>query len=104
MDKYIKAVKENVCSICADSDDQGQCMLGDSDICAVEMYLPLIVEIVHEHETDDIHYYYEQLKKRICTHCRAREENGYCYLKRDANCALDRYFLLIINTIKRVDS
>jgi hypothetical protein len=52
MDKYLKALKQNVCSICVDS----------------------------------------------------YQEGGNCYLREDANCSLDRYFSLIVETIQKVES
>jgi hypothetical protein len=42
-------------------------------------------------------------KEQICHNCRAHDDEGNCYLHEDANCSLDRYFSLIIDTIKRVD-
>ena len=103
MDKYLKAIKQNVCSICVDSNEQGGCKLTDKETCAVEYYLPQIVEIISKAETDDTLELHKQLKDTICIDCR-NDENGNCYLRDDANCSLDRYFSLIVETIQKVDS
>ncbi len=102
MDKYLKAIKQNVCSICVDSNEHGSCTLSAKEICAVDYYLPSVVEIVHSMDTDDTSKYHDLVKAKICTNCRA-EVDGYCYLNDDANCSLDRYFSLIVETIKKVD-
>lgn len=54
MDKYLKALKQNVCSICVDSNEKGGCTLNEKESCAVELYLPKIVEVVHSDENEDI--------------------------------------------------
>ena len=102
MDKYLKAIKQNVCSICVDSNERGGCSLTDKETCAVELYLPQIVEIVTQAEAENIHELRKQLRDVVCANCR-NEENGNCYLRDDANCSLDRYFSLIIETIQKVN-
>lgn len=102
MDKYLKAIKQNVCSICVDSNERGGCTLSHKETCAVEFYLPSVLEIVHSIETDDVSKYHKLVKEKICINCH-EDSNGYCYLHEDANCSLDRYFPLIVETIKKVD-
>ncbi len=103
MDKYLKAIREDVCSICADSDEHGECKLSDKEICAIEFFLPQVVEIIHNTKNDDYDELYNSLKKVICQNCRARDEEGYCYLRDNANCTLERYFSIIIDSVNRVD-
>jgi hypothetical protein len=100
MDKYLKAVKQNVCSICVDSNELGGCTLTSKETCAVELYLPQIVEIVNNSTHDNLQTIHNRLHDTICGHCR-NEENGKCFLRDDANCSLDRYFNLIIETIQK---
>ncbi len=102
MDKYLKAIKQNVCAICVDSNERGGCTLSHKETCAVEYFLPSVLEIVHSTETDDISVYHNLVKEKICVNCH-QDEKGTCYLHEDANCSLDRYFSLIVETIKRVD-
>lgn len=103
MQKYIKAVKENVCSICVDSDDAGHCTLTSKETCAVQAFLPQIVDIVHNSGTDDIQIYKEKVHETICKNCKAEDAAGYCYLREDVNCSVDRYFRFIVETIQNVD-
>ncbi|MCU7490063.1 MAG: hypothetical protein ACM3UR_16060 [Bacteroidota bacterium] len=103
MDKYLKAIRQNICSICADSNDLGKCSLTQDEVCALEAYLPQIVEIVHSIDSSDIQDYVNVLRREVCSECRTQEENGYCYLREDVNCSLDRYFPLIVETIQKAD-
>lgn len=103
MDKYLKAIKQNVCSICVDSNDKGGCTLNEKETCAVELYLPKILDVIHNSNSEDIKEIHNQLKDTICLECRAQEIDGNCYLREDANCSLDRYFALIVETINKVD-
>ena len=103
MEKYIKAIEENVCSICVDSTTEGNCTLNKNELCAVKYYLPKILEVVQGTDTDEIEKYKEQLADIVCKECRNEESEGNCYLREDANCSLDRYFSIIVETIKKVD-
>lgn len=103
MDKYLKALRTHVCSVCVDSSEGGKCTLTDEEMCAVELYLPQIVDIVHDLDSDDMLDYYNELKEKICTDCRTRDGKGFCHLKDDVNCSLDRYFPHIVETIHKVD-
>ncbi|MFA7228244.1 MAG: hypothetical protein WC061_04350 [Melioribacteraceae bacterium] len=103
MDKYLKALKQNVCSICVDSNAKGGCTLNEKESCAVELFLPQIIEVVHSTDSEDIKELQIKLRDTVCAKCRA-QEGGDCYLREDANCSLDRYFSLIVETIQKVDA
>ena len=103
MDKYLEAIKKNVCSICVDSSEKGNCTLNERETCAAEYFLPKILDVVHNNPSADIHECYKILKDTVCVDCRAQESNGNCYLREDSNCSLDRYFSLIVETIQKVD-
>lgn len=103
MEKYLKAIKENICSICADSSETGKCTLNEREVCAVQYFLPEIIDVVHKTDSDEIEDYYKNLKNVVCHNCRAQDSEGDCYLREDSNCSLDRYFRLIVETIQKVD-
>lgn len=104
MEKYYKAVENKICKMCIDADDGGNCVLTEEEKCAVKLFLPQIVEIVHTTNSDNLDDHFKKLKADVCTDCEARDDKGKCYLREDANCALDRYFTVIVETIKKVDS
>lgn len=100
MNKYLKAIREKVCSICVDSDEKGNCKMTEEECCAVELYLDRIVQIVHSIQSERMSDYVEALHQKICVECRSDAEK--CKLRLDVNCSLDRYFPLIVETIKSV--
>ena len=103
MDKYLKALKQNVCSICVDSNAKGGCTLNEKENCAVELFLPQIIEVVQSSDPENFQELQSKLRETVCEKCRA-QEGGNCYLREDANCSLDRYFSLIVETIQKVDA
>lgn len=104
MQRYIDAIRKNVCAICVDSTEEGDCTLSTKELCAVEYYLPRILEVVQNTDSNDLSVYHEKLKDTICAECKASQDRDHCYLRDDANCSLDRYFSIIVETIKKVDA
>jgi len=104
MDKYKTAIKENICSVCIDSDDDGNCRLTEDETCAVEYFLPQIVDIVTKNKHSSLEELENKLRDEICENCQTSASREYCYLREDANCALDRYFAQIVVVIQKVDS
>jgi hypothetical protein len=103
MDKYLKAIKENVCAICVDSSEKGKCTLHKDETCAVEFYFPQIMEIIKDNYNSDKKIMLDKLRAKICVDCRAQNEEEFCYLREDANCSLDRYFNVIVDVVYKVD-
>jgi len=103
MKPYIDAIRKNICAICVDSDESGECTLTKEEVCAVEYFLPKILELVHHTKRYDLAGYEKLLREEICSECKASTDKDNCYLRDDVNCSLDRYFPLIVETIQKVD-
>jgi hypothetical protein len=104
MDKYLKAIKENVCSVCVDSSKKGKCTLHKNESCAVEVFYPRIIEVIKKNEYKTYQEIHAALKEEICADCSGEDGSGSCVLHEDANCSLDRYFVSIIDVVRRVDA
>lgn len=104
MEKYYSAIRDSVCAICADSSEAGECELTSKESCAIKLYLPQIVDVVQKIDSENFEDYYKKLKDTVCKKCKGKDENGHCTLKDDANCSLDRYFSIIVETVKKVDA
>jgi hypothetical protein len=48
IDEYEAAIRAEVCPSCAQQDAQGQCTLRSAGDCALEAYLPLVLDAVEE--------------------------------------------------------
>jgi hypothetical protein len=55
MDVYYDAIRAQVCSRCAHQDHEGHCALRGAGDCALETYLPLVVDAIEEVEQSTAH-------------------------------------------------
>ncbi len=102
MQKYINAIRENICSICADSSETGDCLLSNDEFCAIEVHLNKIIEIVLNNPVAEESDLFNLLKDEICKNCAPKNSKGQCVVKADSNCTLDKYFAVIIRTIRKL--
>jgi hypothetical protein len=99
-EEYWEALQAKICVKCADGDGQGGCQIGEGKDCALKMYLPRILEVVNSVYSASIEPYEEQLRTRVCGHCVHQSADGSCHLRHDIDCALDRYYPLIVQVIE----
>ena len=105
LDDYWGAIKEKVCKHCIDeTDGAGNVREGDAKDCALRRYFPEIVKMVKSIKSDDIEDYVPALRSLICNHCTHQLDDGTCKLRKQLDCCLDRYFVLVVNTIGEVDA
>ncbi|MFQ5769151.1 MAG: hypothetical protein ACE5HX_01345 [bacterium] len=111
MKAYMESIRCRVCTICNNhivthvvGEDQPiiRCGLPHDKLCAIECYLPKIVEVVESVDSQRMEDYIIRLRYKVCSKCK-NLENGYCpnWLKGD--CALDRHFMLVVEAIKDVN-
>ncbi len=103
-DQYLQAIRHRVCSRCIDTDEKGNCMLHFDEICAVEEFLPEIVQSIQRVQSDRVEDYVVELRNHVCTQCKHQTESGACIVRNNLDCGLDRYFPLIIEAVEEVDA
>jgi hypothetical protein len=106
MQDYLDAIRRRVCSVCIDAvySDGHQfvrCGLPKSRTCPVELYLPQVIEVVESVDSPLIEDYVTVLRDKVCAVCEQSQE-GVCALRLKADCALDRYFMLVAEAIEEV--
>ena len=99
--RYLRALRSRVCLHCQDLIDGRLCGLSER-ACPVERNLREILQIVHHYQADTIQPYLNELRRIICSACDEQAADGRCPLRDQANCALDRYFALVLETIEDV--
>lgn len=99
-DEYWEAVQEKVCVKCLDGDGRGGCRIGKDEVCALKSYFPAVIDVVNSVYSHSIIPYEEELRRRVCTVCRHQSVNGVCHLREQVECALDRYFPLLVEVIE----
>lgn len=100
---YWPSIREKVCTKCVDGDGFGNCRLDPAIECALQKYLPLIVDAVNRVRSDEMEDYVRELRAITCAQCSQQSVNGYCLLRKEVDCALDRYFTLVVEAIEEVN-
>jgi hypothetical protein len=97
---YWELVRLRVCSHCVDGDGTGGCRIDSGRDCALKKYLPQIIEVVDSVKSQSILPYENLLRSRICGMCIHQSPDGVCSVRDEVECALDRYFPLIVQVIE----
>jgi len=107
MQDYLEAIHARVCPVCMDAVLHGdrfvRCGLAAGRTCPVETYLPEVVSVVESVDSSLIEDYVTVLREKVCAVC-GNQEAGDCTLRLQAECALDRYFMLVAEAILAVNA
>ena len=97
---YIDAIRSHVCAVCQTPGAHSFCGVSDAEICAIERFMPQIVEIATRQKGKSLDEHMTALREQICSVCR---DNGdlHCTVRDAQLCSLDRYFVLIIEAIEQ---
>lgn len=101
MELFWEPLRQRVCAKCIDGDGKGNCRLPQGEVCALEAFLPELVTIVSTVKTDSYQKYVEALRATICAQCNHQVE-GKCNKRETLECALDRYFPVVLEVIETV--
>src|SRR5208283_2180397 len=89
-------IQERVCHKCIDGDGCGNCRLPEGRECALHKFLPLVVNAVQRVRSEDVLDYVAELRAIVCAQCQYEQPGGHCPVRNELECALDRYFPLVI--------
>ena len=98
--RYREAIRKKVCERCIDLDENGHCTLTGDRQCGVEIYLDKIVAVVQSVHSEHIQDYMSALRERVCAFCKNQNPDGTCRLRSEADCGLDRYFVLAVEAVE----
>jgi hypothetical protein len=101
LDVFREALKERVCGICFDRNDNGTCGLPPGRVCALEGHLPEIVKAVESVHSFDLTPYVEGIRSQVCPNC-SQDEHGRCVFRDNFDCSVDNFLLLVVDTIEEV--
>lgn len=99
-DEIWEALQGRVCVRCLDGNGHGECRIAQDGFCALKAYFPSVLDVVSSVQSSSILPYEEMLRLRVCSRCKNQSSTGECFLRRYADCALDRYFPLIVEVIE----
>ncbi|HEY7700366.1 MAG TPA: hypothetical protein VIE88_18205 [Vicinamibacteria bacterium] len=101
IDVFREALKERVCGICFDRNDDGTCGLPEGRVCALEAHLPEIVKAVESVHSFDLTPYVEGIRAQVCPNC-SQDEHGRCVFRDNFDCSVDNFLMIVVDTIEDV--
>ena len=93
-------LRERICPSCARFTSDGACSLPVDRPCSLFKNLPEVIEIVRSTHSAKIDPYVDVLRGRVCAACHFEDDHGSCPCRTNVDCALDSYFVLIVETIE----
>ena len=102
MNLYWESVRMTVCRKCIDGDNNGNCRLPGNEQCMLQIHFPSILEMLSDMKSHSMEPYVEALRTTVCNQCAYRSPDGSCQKRERLECALDRYYPLVIEVIESV--
>ncbi len=99
-EEYWRLIEAKICAKCIDGDRSGGCRMEHGLECSLKRYFPQILEVVGSVYGHSIEPYERLLRNKICGICVHQSPDGVCSLRNEVECALDRYFPLIVEVIE----
>jgi hypothetical protein len=93
-------VRNRICRLCTERDSDGQCGLEAPSSCALFRLFPQVALAVQSVNSDDINPYIEAIRRNVCSVCEEQAGDGTCEIRRQVQCALDAYLLLVVDAIE----
>jgi hypothetical protein len=101
IDLVRQALKERVCSVCFERNDDGTCSLPDGRPCAIEAHLPEMVKAIEAVHSVDLSPYLDSLRAEVCPNC-SQDAGGHCVFRESFDCSVDNLLYLVVDTIEEV--
>jgi hypothetical protein len=97
-------IRTKVCGVCSDRTLEGQCGLEQPGNCALFRLFPEVARAIQSTHSDDINDYVAAIRREVCSVCGDQAQNGSCDKRRQVDCALDAYLLLVVDAIEEATS
>lgn len=100
IDELWEEVSLSVCRVCVDYSHDG-CRLIASGRCALKSHFDEVVAAVESARGEQLAPYISALRDRVCSVCKHQMTEGRCVVRNNVDCALDRYYPLVIDAIEQ---
>lgn len=100
--QYWQVIQEKICPRCLDGDGNGNCRLPIGEDCALKSFLSQIVITIANTKSQSIDSYINSLRRNVCILCDHQNPDMTCKKRHDLECALDRYYPLVVEIIETV--
>ena len=95
-----EALQRTICSVCIDRNVDGTCSLNARHECALFERFPRIAQAILRVQSNNVNDYITAIREDVCHDCVNQDEAGFCRVRDEVRCVLDRYLLLIIDVIE----
>ena len=93
-------VRNRICKLCTERTIDGECDLESPSSCALFRLFPQVAQAIQSVQSDDIVPYIEAIRRNVCSVCQDQADDGSCENRRQVQCALDAYLLLVVDAIE----
>ena len=94
--EYLKEIRREVCRYCVECPPGGPPCASQGKWCGIEVFLPELVEAIHEVRSQWMLPYLLNNRRRVCAHC-PRLETRWC------PCPVHSLAPLLVDAVKAVD-
>ncbi len=102
MENHWQEVRTRICHKCMDGDSHGNCRLPVGETCALESFFPELVDTISKVHSTSYDDYVKALRLNICRTCAHQLSDGECFKRNALECALDRYYPLLIEIVEEL--
>jgi hypothetical protein len=102
LQQYWQVIQQRICPRCLDGDGKGNCRLPEGEECTLKSFFPQIVMTIANVKSASIDTYVNALRRHVCILCDHQAADMSCRKRSDLECALDRYYPLVVEIIEAV--
>lgn len=99
-DELEAIVRNRICGVCTERTDEGQCGLENPSSCALFRLFPQVAQAIQSVNSNDIQQYIDAIRRNVCSVCEEQAQDGSCEARRQVQCSLDAYLLLVVDAIE----
>lgn len=99
-DELEAIVRNRICGVCTERTNQGQCGLENPSGCALFRLFPQVAQAIQSVSSNDIQQYIDAIRRNVCSVCEEQAQDGSCEARRQVQCSLDAYLLLVVDAIE----
>jgi hypothetical protein len=93
-------VRNHICGVCTERTSEGQCGLEHPSSCALFRLFPQVAQAIQSVSSNDIQQYIDAIRRNVCSVCEEQAQDGSCEVRRQVQCSLDAYLLLVVEAIE----
>jgi hypothetical protein len=93
-------VRNRICKLCTERTIDGECNLENPSGCALFRLFPQVAKAIQSVQSDDIRPYIEAIRRNVCSVCEEQASDGSCETRKQVQCSLDAYLLLVVDAIE----